>query len=281
MFRRWASVLVLLGAACGAAGQPPAADPPRFRWQPGQVLTYKVVQVTTVTETTVDEKTEKPATTVAKTSLALTRAWAVKAVDPAGTATLEMSITELKNEIRQPDGTVTARDSANPDHAREMAEFLNKPVVTVRVDAQGRLVEVKEAKPGSAARLTAELPFRVTLPDAAPPAGQTWARPFAVKLDPPLGTGETHEFVQTYSWKGAKDGLAVVGVETALKDPPKTAGERIPLVPMLWAGDVYVNPAAGRYHAARLTARAELADHLGPGSKFVYESVYAEDAADR
>ena len=147
----------------------------------------------------------------------------------------------MKSEIRQPDGTTVARDSANPEHARDMAEFLNKPIVVVRVDGQGRLVEVKEARPGSAARLHAELPFRLTLPDAGPNPGQSWDRTFPVKLDPPHGTGESYEYVQKYTCKDAKDGLAVVAVETALKAPPKTAGEQVPLVPMLWGGEVYFN----------------------------------------
>ena len=41
----------------------------------------------------------------ARTSLTLTRKWTVKAVDAKGVATLEMSITAMKNEIRKPDGT--------------------------------------------------------------------------------------------------------------------------------------------------------------------------------
>lgn len=283
MSRRFAAAFLMVAVGIGAGlAQPPAGTQPlRFVWQPGQTLAYKVIQNTTVQETTPDEKTQQPVTTEAKTGLLLVRKWAVKGVEPAGVATLEMTITEMKSEIRQPDGNTIVRDSTNPEHAREMAEFLNKPIVTIRVDAQGRLVEVKDAKPGSAARLHAELPFRLTLPDAGPTPGQTWDRAFALKLDPPHGTGESHEFLQKYTCKQVKDGLAVVGVETALKAPPKTTGEQVPLVPMLWTGDVYFNTLAGRYHAARLTTRTELANHQGDGTKFVYQSTYAEDAVEK
>ena len=113
---------------------------------------------------------------------------------------------------------------------------------------------------------------------AAPAAGQTWDRAFTLKLDPPLGAGEAHDFTQTYTAKGVQNGLLVVGVSTALKAAPKTTGEQVPLVPMLWAGDVYFNPAAGTYHAARLSAKAELTNHLGEGTKYVYQSSYTEDA---
>jgi hypothetical protein len=47
---------------------------------------------------------------------------------------------------------------------------------------------------------------------------------------------------------------------------------------MLWTGDVYFNTAAGKYHAARLKAKSELTNHQGEGTKFVYESTFAEDA---
>lgn len=283
MSRRLAAVILGVAATAGfGSTQPPAGAPPlRFNWQAGQTLTYKVTQHTAVTETTLDEKTERPVTSVSQTDLQLTRVWAVKAVDQAGTATLAMSITALKNQIKQSDGNVIARDSANPEHAREMAEFLNKPIVVVRVDARGRLVEVKEAKAGSANRLHAELPFRVTLPDAGPVTGQTWDRAFSLKLDPPLGTGESREFVQQYTCKQVQNGVAVVGVETVLKAQPKTAGEQVPLVPMFWKGDVVFDTAAGRYRNARLSVAAELPNHLGEGTKFVYQSQYAEELVEK
>ncbi|MBY0457401.1 MAG: hypothetical protein K2V38_08700 [Gemmataceae bacterium] len=261
-----------------APAQPPAA--PRFKWEAGKVHTYRVIQQTVVKETVLDDK-DKPVTTEARTTLVLVRKWAVKEVDKAGVATLEMSISEMKQEFKQPDGSTAVTDSSKPEDAKLMAEYLNKPVVVVRMDAQGRLVEVKDAKGGSAARLHAELPFRVVLPDAAAEAGKSWERPFALKLDPPAGTGESYDFVQKYTSKGTKDGYFIAGVETALKAPPKSVGERVPLVPMLWAGDVYFNPAAGKYQAARLTAKSELANHQGEGTKFVYESTYAEDCLDK
>lgn len=279
--QRLAALSLAFSLAVPAAAQPPAPTVPQFKWEAGTVLTYRVAQNTVVKETVLDEKTEKPVTSEARTGLTLVRKWTVKDVDPAGVATLEMSISEMKQEFRQPDGTTVVTDSAKPDDAKKMEAYLNKPIVTVRIDRQGKLVEVKDAKGGAAARLQAELPFRLVLPDAAPEAGKVWERPFAVKLDPPHGTGESYDFLQKYTSKGTKDGYLVVGVETTLKAPPKATGDQVPLVPMLWAGDVYFNTVAGKYHAARLTAKAELANHQGEGTKFVYESVYSEDALEK
>jgi len=244
------------------------------------VLTYKVSQQTAVRETSLDEKTEKPVTTEARTNLDLVKKWTVKEIDAKGVATLEMTISAMKTEFRKPDGTSVIRDSANAEQAKEMAGFLNVPVVTVKVDPQGKLLDVKEAKAGSSARLHAELPFRMILPDTGPTAGQTWDRTFTQKLDPPLGTGESFEFAQKYTG-GIKDGLVVVGIETTLKTPPKTLAEQVPLVPMLWKGEVYFNAAAGKYHAARLKVKAELPNHQGEGTKFEYESAYVEDIIEK
>lgn len=282
MRRTFAASLLVLAAFGAGFAQPPAAAPTlRFKWQAGQVQTYKVTQQTVIQETTLDEKTEKPVVGEARTNLTLTRKWTVKDVDDKGVATLEMQITAVRNEFKKPDGTTDLRDSANPEQAKEMGEYLNKPVIVVRVDGQGTLVEVKEVKTGSAARLQAELPFRMVLPATGPAAGQSWDRTFAFKLDPPAGTGDSHDFLQKYTCKDVKDNLATFTVQTTLKAPPKTAGEQVPLVPMLWTGEVYFNAAAGKYHAARLTAKAELMNHLGEGTKFVYQSVYSEDAADK
>ncbi len=281
MMLRFTVLSLAFSLAVPALAQPPAPAVPQFKWESGKVLTYRVVQTTIVKETLLEEKTDKPITTEARTGLTLVRKWTVKDVDKQGVATLEMSISEMKQEFRQPDGTTTTVDSANPADAKKMDAFLNKPIVTVRLDSQGKLVEVKDAKVGSAARLQAELPFRLVLPNAAPEAGQTWDRPFALKLDPPLGTGESYDFTQKYTSKGTKDGYLIVGVETTLKAPPKATGDQVPLVPMLWTGAVSFNTVAGKYHAARLTAKAELANYQGEGTKYVYESTYAEDCLDK
>lgn len=283
MFRRFAYIILTFIPSVAMAQPPvaPATPPLRFKFQQNQVLTYKVLQRTIVRETNLDEKTGKPVVTESGTNLTLMKKWTVKDLDAAGVATLEMTITQMKNEMRRPDGSDLVIDSANPEDAKSMAAYLNVPILTLRVDHQGRIVEVKESKSGSSNRLRAELPFRMILPDTGPTSGQTWDRTFAVKLDPPEGTGESYEFAQKFTCSSVKDGLAVASVETTLKAPPKTLSERVPLVPMLWTGDVYFNSSSGKFHAARLKVKAELPNYQGEGTKFEYESIYAEDVVEK
>lgn len=284
MLRGWTVLALLMTAA------PVSADPPlRFRWTPGQTLTYSVQQTTTVSETTIEDGTNKPVTAATKTTLALTRRWEVKAVDATGTATLEMAIAAMRQEIvrpgpldkaGQPTVDRTVLDSATDEGRQQMAAFLNKPVLTAKVDARGQLIEAKAAS-GSADRLQAELPFRLTLPDQLPKIGSTWDRTFTIKLDPPHGTGETYDATQTYTLKGDSQGHAVVGVATALKAPPKDPAEMPGLLPLMWEGDVYFQKATGRYSGARLTVKKEVTNHQGEGTKFVYESQLTEGLSEK
>jgi hypothetical protein len=264
------------------AGPAAAQAPLRFAWQPGQVHTYAVRHVTTVAETTLDEKDRKPVTATAVTAVTLTRQWAVKAVDPQGVATLEMTISAMKQEHTRPNAEPVVLDSASADGAKAFGEFLGKPVLTAKVDAAGKVVEAKSAAGGeAAARLEAELPFRVLLPAQAPAVNTTWDRTFTIKLDPPLGTGETYPAKQTYTYRGMNGKYAVVGLATALTTPPATPAELQPLVSWLWEGDVFIDTTAGRYHGAKLTAAKEIPNHQGDGTKFAYKSEYTEAAVEK
>jgi hypothetical protein len=275
------SALTLFAAisfALPAAGQAPL----RFEWKAGQTHAYAVRQTTTVTETTLDEKVRKPVTTTAATNVTLTRRWDVKAVDAAGVATLEMAITAMKQEHTRPTGEVTVTDSASPEGAKAFAEYLGKPIVTAKIDARGRLVEAKSAAGDqAAARLEAELPFRVLLPEQYPAVNAAWDRAFVIKLDPPLGTGERYDATQTYTFKGLNGQYAVIGVATALKAAPSTPAEMQPLVSWLWDGDVFIDTKASRYYGAKLKAKKEIANHQGDGTKFVFESEYTEAAVEK
>lgn len=278
-------LLAVLLVASAASAQ----EPPRFKWQAGQALTYAAQQTTTVAETTRDDSTGGPTVALTVTKLAVTRRWDVAAVDPAGVATVRMTVLGMKQEIVRPgpkdkDGKPTVDrlvlDSATEEGREAMAAFLGKPIVTARVDARGQLLDAT-AEGGSADRLRAELPFRLVLPEGRPSVGTTWDRAFDIKLNPPHGTGEAYPATQTYTLKGEKDGFLVVGVGTALKPPPKDPGELPPLVPLLWEGDVYFQPATGRYAGARLSVKREVKNHQGEGTKFEYESKYEEGQAEK
>jgi hypothetical protein len=263
------------------AGLAPAADPPKFVWAAGDTLTYKISQTTTVDELVLDEGAKKPTAVKTVTALSSTKQWAVKAVGKDGSATLEMTVTALKQEVTQTVGDKKpvnrVIDSADPDDAKDMP-FLNKPVFAVTVDAAGRVSDAKSDTKGAADRLDVELPFRMVWPAKMPAVNDTWERAFVLKLPPPLGTGEKFDATQTYTYRGLKDVYAVVGMTTAVKEMPTDPALVPAVAPVLWEGDVFFNTKTGRYHGAKLTAKREVANHRGEGTKFTFSSEYTEAA---
>jgi hypothetical protein len=280
MLRSFAVVLSLAMPAFGA-------EPMRFQWKAGEKHAYSVSHNTTIRETAPLSPGGKAETTTRETKLTLAKRWEVQSVD-AGGATLTLTITAMKQEIVKPvidkDGKLASEtivmDSASPDGAKEMAAFLNKPILTAKVDARGGVREA--TSPGGdsvVSRLQAELPFRVLLPEKAVEDKATWDRSFAVKLDPPLGTGESYAAKQTYVLRGLQSGYAVIGVSTAYDKPPAAAADLQPLLPWLWEGDVFFAFETGRYSGAKLRIRKEIENHQGAGTKFEFSSEYTEAPA--
>ena len=277
MARAWFALLLFAAFA-------PAADPPRFVWTAGDTLVYKVSQTTTVDELTRDEGAKKATAVKTVTALTSTKQWAVKGVGKDGTATLELTVAALRQEVTQ---TVGDRkpvnrviDSADPEDAKGMP-FLTKPVFTLTVDATGKVLEAKSDQKGVADRLEAEPPFRLVWPAKMPAVNDTWERPFVLKLPPPLGAGEKFDAAHTFTFRGMKDAYAVVGLTTTVKDTPTDPAVLPALAPVLWEGDVFFNTKSGRYHGAKLTAKREVANHRGEGTKLTYASEYTEAAAEK
>lgn len=274
MMRAWTLAIFAFGVTSVHAD-----EKVRFKFAKGDVLTYGVIQTTKAVETTIDEKTNKPMESENLTRHSVVRKWKVADVDNEGVATLEMSIVSMKWEQKLPNGETDVFDSAKPDdlNKNEMARLVGPTLAVVRVDAAGKLIEVKESKFGSKSRFEVDLPLKLVLPPSGPKEGQTWNRTFTIKLDPPQGTGETYEATQTYTAKPSVNGFTTIGVTTSIKDMPTQASDQIPLLPMLMEGDIFFHGPTGQYFAARLKIKKELVNHQGQGTKYVFESTYSED----
>jgi hypothetical protein len=268
---------VLAGLALAPAA-PAQTAAWRFHWQPGQVLIYRVEHTTVQTETLSGGKVE------AKDRLSLTKRWQVLAVDPAGVATLQMSVTAMRHEMTAPSGDVLFFDSADPDKSdpqlrEQMTKFLNQPLAVLRIDARGKVVEVKESKFGPASKYESDLPFAITLPDGEPKVGQAWERPYKLTLDPPQGTGEKYDAVQKCTCKAVNGPLATVGVAATIQTLPAATGDQAPLLGSQPEGEVVMDLQAGLLKSVNLRVDKELKDHQGEGSSFHLQSTYIEQYA--
>jgi hypothetical protein len=153
----------------------------RFRWQPGQVLTYRVEQLTTAAETLEGKRVETT------THLNLVKRWQVLAVDAAGVATVQKSVMAMRLQTRSPGGDVLVFDSAHPEQSQpqlreQLSKYIGQPLETLRINGAGKVVEVKECKHGTPSRFESDLPFVLALPDDGPREGQRWERAYDITL---------------------------------------------------------------------------------------------------
>src|SRR5207247_10212701 len=107
------------------------------------------------------------------------RRWQVRGGDRVGIASLQLSLDALGLETAIANRDPLLFDSANPEksdpHMREeLARFVGQPLAVLRVDGQGRVVQVLESKHGPASRFESELPFVIVLPGETRQPGQSW-----------------------------------------------------------------------------------------------------------
>lgn len=272
MVCKWLVAVVVSGCFAATA----SAQSPVFKWRPGQVLTYRVAQMTEAVET-IGEKTMPTST-----KLDLVKRWQVTEVDAAGTAVVQMTLVSLRMETKPPSGEVIVFDSANLPKSHEqlreeMSKYVGPPLTRVRIDNRGQIVEVKESKFGPESRLQCDLPFKLVLPATALANNQTWERSYQIKMDPPQGAGEVYDATQTYSCKGVNNNLATIHITTTVKNAPEAAADKLPLLPLLREGDLQFDISNGLLRGVRYQFSQELPNHRGEGSKYQFKDTYSED----
>jgi hypothetical protein len=243
-----------------------------FRWQKGQVLTYQAEHRTNVEEVAEGSKI------VSASKLNVVKRWQVVDVDAKGDAILQLSLAAMRNEQTRPSGEVLLYDSANPDKStpelkEQMSKFIGQTLAVLRIDSQGRVLEVKQ---GSASRYEAEPPFVVVLPTGAVKEGHVWLRPYHVTLDPPYGVGEKLEATQKYQCTTIVGGKATVAVANQFKSMPASVKDHVPLVQKMTEGQIIFDIPAGRMTAAQLNIDRTLMNHQGEGSSYHFQSWFTE-----
>jgi hypothetical protein len=264
----WCGVLVMASLA--------SAQAPRFRWQTGQVLLYRTEHNTVASYVMGDSKSET------KTRVQSIKRWQVMGVDDAGVATLQMALQALFFETVPPDGEALTFDSAhldksNPALRKQYENYVGQPLVVVRIDGQGKVVEVKEAHSGySAAKYESDPAFKFLLPSEALKADLTWERSYQITLEPPQGAGEKYAAAQRYICKGIADNMATVSLTTEVKGTPAAQEDQVPLWQVQPEGEIVFDVQAGRLQKATLRIDKE-AKIEGGSTRF--QSVYVEQYA--
>jgi hypothetical protein len=251
-----------------------SAQAPRFRWQTGQVLVYRTEHNTVASYVMGENKDET------KTRVQSIKRWQVMDVDNAGVATLQMSLQALFFETTPLSGEPLLFDSMHLDKStpalrKQYENYIGQPLVVVRIDGQGKVLEVKEARPGhSAAKFESEPAFKLLLPAEPLKAGLSWERAYQIVLEPPQGTGDDkYPAVQRYVCKDIASHLATVNLTTEIKATPAAQEDQVPLWQMQPEGEIVFDLQAGRLQKATLKIDKE-AKIEGGNTRF--QSVYTE-----
>jgi hypothetical protein len=265
-----------MAACCGVLvmASLAAAQAPRFRWQTGQVLLYRTEHHTAASFVMGENSSET------KTRVQSLKRWQVLEVDNDGVATLQMSLQALFFETTPPAGEPLRFDSAHleqstPELRKQYENCVGQPLVVVRVDGQGKVLEVKEARRPeySAAKYESDPVFKLLLPAEALKAGMSWERAYQITLEPPQGTGEKYEAVQRYVCKEVTGNLATVELTTEVKGAPAAQEDQVPLWQNLPEGEIVFDLEAGRLQKATLRIDKEAKIE---GGNTHFQSVYTE-----
>lgn len=251
-----------------------SAQAPRFRWQSGQVLVYRTEHNTANSFVMGENKEET------KTRVQSIKRWQVMDVDSTGVATLQMSLQALFFETTTPSGEPlvfdsTHLDKSTPELRKQYENYIGQPLVVVRIDGQGKVIEVKEARPEySAAKYESDPAFKVILPAEPLKAGLNWERAYQIVLGPPYGTGdEKYAVVQRYVCKDVSGNLATLSLATEMKSSPAAQEDQVPLWQMQPEGEIVFDIQSGRLQKATLRIDKS-ADIEGGNTHF--QSVYTE-----
>jgi hypothetical protein len=254
-----------------------SAQTPRFHWQTGQVLIYRTEHATLATYVMGDNKSET------RTRVHSTKRWQVVKVDADGAAILQMSLSALLYETTTPSGEAISFDSSKPEKSpekmrKDFLPFIGQPLVLLRIDAQGKVLQVKKANAvfGSVAKFENEPPFKLLLPVGEVKAGQSWERAYQNTLEPPQGTGEKYPDVQRFACKGMAENLATIAMTTEVKGDTTAQEDQVPLWQMQPEGEIVFDMQAGRMRKATLRIDKE-AKTEGGSTRF--RSVYTEEYA--
>jgi hypothetical protein len=265
------STIAVLILVSGASAQ---TEPWKFHWRVGQTLNYGVEHVTAI------EEIAESQTTNTRSKLQNTKHWQVLEVDQAGIATLQLTLTSIRMEMTTPSGEVMTFDSASPEKSTpalkaQMEKYVGQPLAVIRVDPRGQVVAVKECKFGSASRFESEPPFAIVLPEAAA-TGANWERTYKLTLEPPQGTGEKFDAVQSYASRSGEGGTATIALTTALKSQPEAVAEQTALFQSLPEGEIIFDPQNGIMQSAKLQIDKQAKGQQGEGSSYRFQSIYRE-----
>lgn len=263
-----------LGLLCGAAALPafaaedkpavaapdsPAAEAPvrlAYRFQKGDVVRYETVQnVTFVSQFSGNVETATNKTETRK-------AYRIVAVNPDGSAELELVIEWVRMKADFGGGGLPVEFDSRDPAAKSQAKFANvlknvgNPQRLICAPT-GKVLKVKEVSlvtPGPAGSQPVQikdeagrddLNFLTVFPDEPISVGKSWVEKSEIKVVVEDKLKESVELQRTYKLKSVKDGIATVSFKTSVLTPIKKPEVAIQLIQRDTQGELTFDIARG------------------------------------
>jgi hypothetical protein len=275
---RWAMIAALFAVLLGAYPGPVLrAETLRWKFKPGEVVRYTMVQ-----ETSLDEKGQG---LEAKTSLSQTvdLHWGVKSVSPDGVADMTQTIDRVRTKIQGPGQTFEFDSDSGKAPEGPAAQVLGPMLKSLvgsefsfKMNGRGELSEIKvpqklleslrQAGPAAAANnMFSEEGMKnlisqsnLTLPESALESGKSWTQQSKVPF-PMIGTMVLDK-TYTYTGPDPKDPtLRLITLETKIKlEPAADANVAVNIKSQEGKGDFTFDVEAGRIVSSRVNDKWQM-----------------------
>ena len=236
-----------------------------YRFEKGQSLRMKVTQLVSM-ETRIDGVDQN----VQSRSVS-TRQWDVTAVDRDGNITFVHSVRNVsmwqkvtgQDEIRY-DST---KKGEVPEVYRAIAEKLGKPLSTITMAANGRVVRRENQAPQFDAGIDSLV---IPLPGKAVKVGYCWYTPEKLRIRTKTGLYRTVQLRRQYKLEKVEAGVATISVTTQVLTPLDDPQVKSQIVQRLQDGTIRFDIDRGRIVSRQMNLDQRVIGFNGPTSLMHY-----------
>jgi hypothetical protein len=244
----------------------------RYKFTEGESLRWKVAHLAT-TETTIGGTTQ-----TSRSRSISTKLWTVTDVDDAGNMTFTHSVenVDMWQQITdRPEVSYNSeKDASPPPEYEPVASSLGKPLTTVTIRPDGKVVD----RGGSSATSKFGLgDIVMLLPPKPVHVGSTWYEPAEIRTRLRDGRVKVIKIRKLYSLENVATGVATISVKTEVLTPIDEASIKAQLVQQLTKGKIRFDVDAGRVLAKQMDWDETVVGFSGPDSMMKYLARFTED----
>lgn len=237
----------------------------QYRFEPGESMKMKVVQLVSM-QTRIDGNDQN----VQSRSVS-TRRWDVTTVDEDGNVTFTHTIIQAsmwqkvtgKDEIRY-DST---KDKKAPETYRAIAEKLGKPISTITMTREGKLLQRKDQARQFDAGIDS---LAIPLPGTSIRLGFRWYTPEKLRIRTETGTYRTVQLRRQYRLEKVQAGVATISISTQVLTPLDDPKVKSQIVQRMQDGSIRFDIERGRILSRQLDLDQRVIGFNGPTSLMHY-----------